>query len=48
MVFVERVCWASRCKDQGVPLVVLAGDRGRRSAAIQRARATQHYFAKPS
>ena len=49
MVFVERVRWASRCKDAGSPASGASGATedaaARRSSAAAR---HNHYFAKPS
>jgi hypothetical protein len=49
MVFVERVRWASRCKDAGSPASGAGGTpedaAARRSSAAAR---LNHYFAKPS
>jgi hypothetical protein len=49
MVFVERACWASRCKDAGSPASGASGTTedaaARRSSAAAR---LNHYFVKPS
>jgi hypothetical protein len=49
MVFVERVCWAPRCKDAGSPASSASGTTedaaARRSSAAAR---LNHYFVKPS
>jgi hypothetical protein len=46
MVFVERVRWASRCKDAASPASGATEDAAaRRSSAAAR---LNHYFAKPS
>jgi len=49
MVFVERVRWASRCKDAGSPdsgaIGATEDAAARRSSAAAR---HNHYFAKPS
>ena len=49
MVFVERVRWASRCKDAGSPdsgaIGATEDAAARRSSAAAR---LNHYFAKPS
>ena len=46
MVFVERVCWASRCKDAGGPANgATEGGAARRSSTPAR---LNHYCVKPS
>jgi hypothetical protein len=49
MVFVVRVCWASRCKDAGSPAsgasVATEDAAARRSSAAAQ---LNHYFAQPS
>jgi hypothetical protein len=49
MVFVERVRWASRCKDAGRPASGTSGTTedaaARRSSVAAR---LNHYFVKPS